>query len=335
MKSPYKSFIAYKTNLDLPTLVLNHTDLTDAHESVFDGHVHQDPVGGQWRNLGLVKPVEGAGFLVPLSNDSGFLMQVQFNERILPASVRDDKVKKKVAEVTEQQGRKVSKKQFRELRDDIEGMLLPQSHIRRNKVPILFTDDGTMFICTSSPTKADSILAVLFNAWNEVVADFRCHLIIPANNVVSEMTRMATDTELDTLQFEAVDSAILKATYSDDKRTIRVKDLSMGSHDVQELLKDNKYAVHEMMFDFYDGNGVLDQNILMQFKLNDKFIWKGTVVPDIHIEQVKRDDEAAELLSFSWLILTTYKKALDMMIEFMGGEQQSNSEEESTEEEEL
>ena len=123
--NPYKNFIPYLVSSDAKT---DDLDL-DLHRS-------KEPSGGQWRSIGLINALPGEGLLVDM--DGGKMMCVQFNERILPGKVRDEHLGKRVAKLEQMEGRKLSKKEYAQLREQVEFDLLPRAFVRRTNVPVIF-----------------------------------------------------------------------------------------------------------------------------------------------------------------------------------------------------
>lgn len=118
--NPFKAFIAYA--------IANIPDEYDP-----EALSSQDPSGGQWSTMGFIEPLPGLGESM-VAMPSSMLFAIQFNDRMLPAKVRDERVKAMVARLEAQQGRKVGKREYAEIREQVEFEMLPQAFIKRTVV---------------------------------------------------------------------------------------------------------------------------------------------------------------------------------------------------------
>ena len=110
----FKNFVVYNHDMDIDRDVMQH-----------EVPALTDPNGQTWSTVGLV-PVTDEGFIFHSLDGMGLLFCVQFNERILPAKVRDEHFRKTLDAIEQREGRKPTKKEYAELRDEAERDLLPQ-----------------------------------------------------------------------------------------------------------------------------------------------------------------------------------------------------------------
>jgi recombination associated protein RdgC len=227
--SPFKSFIPFTCN----------TGFSSASTSFKAA----DPSPSSWRSMGLVVPIPGDdedALLVKV--EVGSLMMVQINERILPGKVRDEELKKRVAKLEAAEGRKVSKKEYAELRDQTEFDLLPRAFIRRSNIPVFFCRRDTvgqmwMLVFTSSQKKADDVLALLKAVFGDL---WRPQQVQGKGSVVSVLTDLVKNDENDI--WTPGRSGVLKGS---EKRTVRVKDGEIVSSRIIGLILDG-YEFHEV-----------------------------------------------------------------------------------------
>lgn len=133
-------------------------------------HPVEDPGPTQWQTVGLIESM-GADF--PLIQNDQVSFGVRFNDRTLPSAVRDEALQRKVADIEQREGRRVTKKEYRELRDEIEQELLPRAFIRRSTVLFTVLRDGTLIVWTSSARKCDQVIEVvlgMFEALGQTVS---------------------------------------------------------------------------------------------------------------------------------------------------------------------
>ena len=300
--NPYKAFV--------PFIVSRH----GIGDAIDDVHKATDPTAGDWRRAGLHEPIKGEGLGVDLDG-AGTLMAVQFNERILPGKVRDEQLAKEVAKVEKRDGRKISKKEFAQLREQVEFDLLPKAFIRRTLVPILFFKmDAThdfMLVCTSSAKRADDCVAIMMGAY----PDLQPVTLSVEADVSSRLKTLAIDgflfdedTERET-GFFSHDSIALKGS---EKKVIRIKDKPIEDGDVQDLIKIAEYAVVEMGVG-YSSKAQSDE-LELTFTVNEHLIFKRIVTEGIKTTMLKED-----LFGYTTMCIGLYKQMLVRFIQAFGG----------------
>ena len=83
-------------------------------------------------------------------------------DRLLPASVVREATAEKVAHIEERQGRKVYRKEKREIQDDVYGSLLPRAFTRSSKTYAYISRvENLLVVDTSSAPKAEELLNLL------------------------------------------------------------------------------------------------------------------------------------------------------------------------------
>jgi len=302
--NPYKAFVPFLVTPCKPATAIEDYEVTD-------------PTAGDWRRVGLCEPMKGEGFIVDLQG-AGKLMAVQFNERILPGKVRDEQLAKEVVKVEQRDGRKISKKEFAQLREQVEFDLLPRAFIRRTVVPIIFVkaDFGKQFmlVCTSSAKRADDCMEVLLGAY----PDLQPTLLSVKGDVSSRLKTLAIDgflfdedTQRDT-GFFSHDSIALKGN---EKKVIRVKDKPIDDSDVQDLIKMAEYNVVEMGVQWHDKTAVDEgDDPLLSFTVNEHLIFKRIVTEGIKTTMLKED-----LFGYTVMCVAMYKQMLVRFIRAFGG----------------
>lgn len=295
--NPFKAFIPYTIHQAIcsaPALRLPD-DMTP--------YLSADPTGGSWRTLGLIKPL-GEDIIHELDGAAS-LLTVQFNERMLPGKVRDEKLQIRKDKLEAQEGRKLTKKEYAELREEIEFDLLPKAFIRRVQVPVLFVHPNLMFVCTGSQKRADDTVSLLCAVFDKLEP----RKIATVKPLLGMLTTLAcAEQETDELYFGAAKSAVLKGT-GEEKKTIRIKDRDIYGHEVVALLETSDYDVTELAI-----NVVHRGDELLSMSLTDSFIFKRCALSGV--ESAKHKDDAH---AFAWLSAQTYKQVLTEIIVLLGG----------------
>ncbi len=111
------------------------------------------------------------GWVSPLGKDGEMLTHVQGDyimicaqkqERILPSSVVNEATEEKVAELEERQGRKIYRKEKRQIKDDVFVTLLPRAFTRNQQTyAYISAKDKLVVVNSASAPKAEALLNLL------------------------------------------------------------------------------------------------------------------------------------------------------------------------------
>lgn len=111
------------------------------------------------------------GWISPLGKDGEMLTHVQGDyimlcaqkqERILPTSVVNEATDEKVAELEERQGRKIYRKEKRQIKDDVFVSLLPRAFTRNQQTyAYISAKDNLIVVNSASAPKAEALLNLL------------------------------------------------------------------------------------------------------------------------------------------------------------------------------
>lgn len=302
--NPFKAFIPF---IVTGTAIRNTPLDGDAAE-----HASKDPSSGQWRTMGLVPPLKGeTAFHVDLEG-AGTVMAVQFNERILPGKVRDEQVAKSVAKIERLEGRKVSKKEYATIREEVEFEMLPKAFIRRTVVPVLFRRN-IMLVCTSSEKRALDVVAVMSAVFGlRELYPFR---VETRNNVRATLTVMAKEPDFENMAFfELGTAAVLKGG---DKQTVRIKDISIDAGKVQSLIEGGEYQVTELGLAYWrDGTPVDTEKSPpdLTFTVNEHLAFKR-----IDLGNIKATADKDDAFALALICVKTFNLLLDEACEACGG----------------
>ena len=308
----YKNFIAATADIAFLDTLGNSAEFTkDELEANLEEHTIADPTAGQWRTIGLIK--SGEGYCHELDG-AGYVLNVGFNDRNLPAAVINEKLVERMLDVEKRQGYKVGRKQIAELKDEVVNELLPKAFIKRSTVPVIITrafNRTLILVFTGSPKKFDDTMAFM----NQVFAGWESYrpAIMQVNNSITDnLNRIAREQDSD--YFQVADAATLKGA---DKRTVRIKNAEIDSGEFQALLNDTTYDVQELsLFQIND-----DGDLTCAFSVNDALIFKRVVIPDTSIDTHCRGDEAElDLHAYSYLVARVYSDLVTRFVnEELGG----------------
>lgn len=303
--NPFKAFI--------PFIITGTAIRNPPIDGEAENHVSRDPDSAQWRTVGLVPPLPGDPALYADLQGTGTLMAVQFNERILPGKVRDEQVAKKVAKIERLEGRKIGKKEYASIRDEVEFELLPKAFIRRSVVQVFFRKN-VMMVCTSSEKRAVDAVACLSALFG--LPELYAYRMEAKSAVAPILTLMAKEPDFEAMNwFQLGTSAVLKGG---DKQTVRIKDISIEAGKVQSLIEDGDYRVVELGLDYWKDGAPSDpeeNDADLSFVVNEHLAFKR-----IDLVNIKPTGEsAADLFTLALICCKTFYALLDEVVEACGG----------------
>jgi len=269
--------------------------------------IQRDPGDQEWSQLGLIEPVERGSFVHDLDG-AARMLTFQWSERKLPASVRDEAVSKRYRELSEKEGRALNKKEYAQLREDVESSLLPKAFITRKLVPVFVFKDR-MLICSSSASMCERILTAISRMWD--ARDIKCEFgaintTQTLTFVLNELARnLRTDVDDDGTILEAGNAAVFKG---EDKRAIRVKNRDLGSGELADVTSSGSYAATELAMTLK----VIDDYVA-SWTLTDQFVFKGIVLADVTTSGIDAAD-AGDLHATNWLLAKTFNQLLNAVI---------------------
>lgn len=122
-----------------------------------------EPCGSMEKaRLGWVSPLGREGEMLSHVQGNYLMLCCQKQERLLPAAVINEATDEKVAELEERQGRKIYRKEKRQIRDDVFVTLLPRA-FTRNQLTFAYLSlaDNLLVVNSGSAPKAEELLTLL------------------------------------------------------------------------------------------------------------------------------------------------------------------------------
>lgn len=122
-----------------------------------------EPCGSMEKaRLGWVSPLGREGEMLSHVQGNYLMLCCQKQERLLPAAVINEATDEKVAELEERQGRKIYRKEKRQIRDDVFVTLLPRAFTRNQQTfAYLSLADNLLVVNSGSAPKAEELLTLL------------------------------------------------------------------------------------------------------------------------------------------------------------------------------
>lgn len=280
----------------------------------FKRFVSVDPPGSVWKTFGLVHATTEGDYFHDLNN--AVLLAVQFNERILPGKVRDERVASVVKDLEDREGRKVGKKVFREIRDEVEQELLPKAFIRRSRVYVAITSADEVILFSTSGKRQDDIVSLLWDLFDWAGLephdkdsglamewwDQHKGIEVSPSGI---MLNVHQANQVFDLPLETGSTAVLDATGDAAAQVVRLKNVNLACDEVNDFLKQG-YRFKEMALVKPDE---------FSFRLTDKWQFKGFDLADTTLKQheIKAKD-TANFHGFAWLTVTIIKAMLEDLL---------------------
>ena len=155
MKQHIKAARSYR--MELPT-----TARLEAHFAAFAFRelAPTDPWG-----IGFVAPTESGTLVIPTTDPGIGVFAVRYDEKILPAAVIKAEVAKTIADIYEREGRRVGRKEARDLRETLIPSLLAKSHTKTTILRVFYNYRAKLLIVpTASKKLADAATSLMLKA---------------------------------------------------------------------------------------------------------------------------------------------------------------------------
>jgi DNA recombination-dependent growth factor C len=251
----------------------------------------RDPSPTQWQSIGFIDSLSGVDY--PLDQANSVTWCVQIADRVLPSKVRDEHLQKRVADIEGREHRKVSKKEYRELRDEVEVDLLPRAFIRRSYCLVTFMPNSTFIIWSSSARRCDQMIDQVMSLLDVVTgaSPSIASYVDPEVRVGSEiLLPLVRNDEHDYVP--SYSGVLFKDDAEESARVVRMKNVSMISDNALRLLDDG-YEIRELH--------ITDQDETVEFTLTDSFTFKRINVIESSDDAGDKDDRARAWEASLWL----------------------------------
>lgn len=232
-------------------------------------------------SMGLIAPHHSLSEL-QLTTREFLVWQVQRQERLLPGTVVNEAVQEKVANVQEEEDRKVSRRERSDLKEEITLNLLPRAFTRNQRhLMILDRLSGWLFVQCGSEARADDLTAFLREALGELP-------VVPLGALCEPEPVWASWLQSGDLPAAVEVQDELTLHHAAEDATVKVKHLPWESGEVQQLL-DAGYRPNQIMMHWQEQFSV---------QLNERSVFKRLKFADELVEQAA--DEGADSAVAEW-----------------------------------
>lgn len=233
-------------------------------------------------SMGWVSPVNEEGAPLTHGNNDYQMICLQFEEKILPASIVRQAIEDRTKEIEHRQQRKISSREKQSLREDLTQTLLTQAFCKRSRV-YAYVDikNNWLILGTSNAAKTEKFLTILNKSLPELEL-----ARIEAKNVSGVFTRWLTQQNYPA-SF-AINQTCVLIDPSLRTRTVRTRQQDLFAKGMQLLLKDG-LTVHQIGLSF---------NNQVDFTLGSDLVIQGIKCHDELLEESKDHYSESEASRF-------------------------------------
>ena len=264
----------------------------------------------QFENSGFVSPFGGDVSVMCHAVAGYSLFTLAHEKKDIPASAVREELDKMVKAVETRESRKVSSREKKDFRDEVEFNLLPRAFSKTTKTDGYFTPDGWLVINTSSANVAERVTKNLREC-------FTAHqMTLPVTPAATESSPSITMTEWVKSGFPpapfALGESVELTSQDDDKSTAKFARHELSSDEVQANIEAGKLVYRLAL--------VWDEKI--SFTLSDELVISKLKFLDVLQDSMKDEspESAAEKLDIEFALMTgeVSKMLKDLMTGFGG-----------------
>jgi recombination associated protein RdgC len=244
--------------------------------------------------------------LYAYGQDGQVLIAMGINEKVLPASVVKKYTEEQIALVSEQEGYRPGSKRRKEIREQVEDELLPRAFEKTTVIQVwIDTVNGWLAINTSSASKAESLLNLLFDSAPDLHVKLTTTKLTPglamtywlANNDVPDAFTIDRYGEL--------------RHPGEDRATVRYVHHALDGQDIGEHIANGKQVIKLG----------LTWNDRISFVLTNRLEIKRIQFLDIIREQPEQAEDADDLFQIEFAVMTgELSRLISDVVLALGGE---------------
>lgn len=246
---------------------------------------------------------------VPVVGDDQLMVQVNqclfttmaTDDKLLPSSVINDSLQRKVQQIAETEGRKVGGRERKRIREDLLTELLPRAFVRRGHTAAYAdTQRGWLVIDTASRKQAETMMT----QWREALGSFPAVPLAPDESPRMLMTDWLANGNLPA-GFALGDECELRDPATASGAIIRARRQDLDSEEVKEHLRNSK-QVFALGLVFDDR---------LSFVLGEDLTVRKLRFLDVVLDEMgdNAQDAEAEANAQRWLMTTELRRLLERL----------------------
>lgn len=191
----------------------------------------RDPSPLEWRVLGFAQHTIPYETYVYIGARGAVLLLVEHREKVLPGKVIKQRMRELIASLEERERRKATRKEIAQYRDQVEADLLPKAFIKSSTMPVMWIDENTFAIGTSSAKLCDDIIVLL----REFTGGFAYTAVAQEGYVSKFLTPLVHDADP---KLESVFAVSNAARFEGSQGVVTIKDGDLTTDVAMELIGD-------------------------------------------------------------------------------------------------
>lgn len=256
---------------------------------------------------GFVAPASHMPDLYAVPQSGCVLVAMRTDEKIIPAAVIRREADERIKKIEEEEGRKVGRREAKEMREAIAIELLPRALVKSSiQRAIIDTANGFVFVESGSAAKAENLLSVL----RESLGNLPTSLI---QTKTTPQTAMTTWLESGSPAPFSLDSDCELKFPGDGGAIARFKNQNLEGDEIRQNLESGKLATRLGL--------TWDDRI--SFQLTDKLEFKRVAMLDVLQEAIKDADAHDQAALFDSSLALTVSELRGLMLDVicaLGGE---------------
>ncbi len=264
-------------NLQIYRLSANWEITAKQMETQLARHIFQRCGSMDMQSRGWISPRKDENLV--FSQNQQFLIAMGTEQKLLPSSVVNQIANERIAEMEEQQGYKLGRKQSREIKENVTDELLPRAFTRRSTTFVWIDPvNGWLIIDAANAAKSEEVQKLLFDSLD----DLPLSLLKTQQSPTSAMTTWLATGEAPA-GFSINRDCVLQAP-NEEKATVRYSRHPLDVEEIRAHLAEGKTATRLAM----------TWNDRISFALNDQLQVKQLSFLDIIKEEAESQAETAE-----------------------------------------
>ncbi len=236
------------------------------------------------QSVGFLPPVGEIEAEDPLVRDVGgnLMLCVQFEEKILPATVINQHVAARVKEIEHNEDRRVRQKEKLSIKDDITVTLMPRAFTKFSKVyAYIDTHNNWLVINTTSAAKYEKLMTLLQKAFHDDL-DLKSFII---EEIAPKITRSLVQDDFPTA-FEVQKKAVFQDP-NQENRIIRCQHQDLYAESMVALIKDG-CRVKQLSLTWQDqvSFAITDESTFLSISYEDELLESAKDIDSETKEQV-------------------------------------------------
>lgn len=242
-----------------------------------------------YRDSFIPNPITGE-LVTPFTDGYSFIMRR--DEKVIPPSTLNEEVNKAVASLEAEYGRKATRKERSDIKDDVLVTMLPRAFTKPKFITCLYlTGSNYLIVDTSSAVMASAVVRNLVKVCGSVKTT-TIHISDIKNGLATRLKRYITESEFDVFGAGLQVGSEIKLSKPSTGEVIQYSGVDPITDSQLEENLEEGFIVEHVRFAYGDG--------LVQFTLNKQFRLGSMSWASINHEEDTQDTQDTQDAAFAW-----------------------------------